>query len=127
MAASGPERSPWLAAFESGVGGIAVTAAGGRGIGRVGRMMGHGRIEVVDLEKDRMAIGLKGPEVMLLMRVARRSRARSASWMQWTVEQRRSVWCSSWSWVPRQKKDTDRWTDSFASGLFCNAGQPRTR
>jgi hypothetical protein len=26
----GPERSPWLAAFESGVGGIAVTATGDR-------------------------------------------------------------------------------------------------
>ena len=29
--------------------------------------------------------------------------------------------------VPRQKKHTDRWTGCFASGLFCNAGQPRTR
>ena len=28
--AIGPERSLWLAAFESGVGGIAVTAAGDR-------------------------------------------------------------------------------------------------
>lgn len=24
--------------------------------------------------------------------------------------------------VPRQQKHTDRWTGSFASGLFCNAG-----
>jgi hypothetical protein len=29
--------------------------------------------------------------------------------------------------APRQKKHTVRWTGSFASELFCNAGQPRTR
>jgi hypothetical protein len=29
--------------------------------------------------------------------------------------------------VPRQQKLTDRWTGSSASGLFCNAGQPRIR
>ena len=34
-------------------------ALGDRGIGRIGRMMRHGRIEIIDLEKDCMAIGFE--------------------------------------------------------------------
>src|ERR1035437_9806707 len=42
-------------------------ALGHSWIGRIGRVVHQGRIEVIDLEKDRLSVGLKRPEIMFFV------------------------------------------------------------
>src|ERR1035437_9211965 len=42
-------------------------ALGHSWIGRIGRVVHQGRIEVIDLEKDRLSVGLERPEIMFFV------------------------------------------------------------